>query len=238
MGNFQTGITNEGTLETLRCRDCNVSFKGKVGVVTIKGPSPPPERCDKCAITHKEIMYDSIKQSLTRVTTKQDNTDTTHNEGVLDTGNNNSDHNSENVSSGNIRDVVLKHNGTGCDDESFGIIELHYADWCFHSKAMLPEWKLFEDYAATHFKLLTVRKINYGKDSDIRPPDIVKAYPTILLYVGTSENATCNVTPDSRIRESGFVNSNPITFDYSRRTIEYFVKFVKENGYTSVLKDI
>lgn len=52
MGNLQTGIKEEGSLENLMCKRCGEIFQGRVGVVTIKGPSPTPQFCDRCKINY------------------------------------------------------------------------------------------------------------------------------------------------------------------------------------------
>lgn len=47
MGNT-TGIVSKGELIDLICIDCKKEFKDHINVVTIKGKSPPPEKCKEC----------------------------------------------------------------------------------------------------------------------------------------------------------------------------------------------
>lgn len=169
MGNFQTGIKDEGTTQTIRCKDCTTMFEGKVGVVTIKGPSHDPVLCSGCQHSQNEKMHGHLITSLN----KNNGTPT----------------------------ADCKHEDL---EKPMNKITLHYANWCKHSKDMLPEWKIFENYARDHLPTLTVRKICYDHIADDL---MVKSYPTIILKL---------------------IGKNPIIFNYDRR-VEYFIKFVKEN---------
>lgn len=53
MGNLNTGIKEEGRMELIMCNKCGKQFEAKVGVITIKGPSPAPQFCKEC---HHDIV--------------------------------------------------------------------------------------------------------------------------------------------------------------------------------------
>ena len=64
MGNFQTGIKDEGIMKTIRCKDCATMFEGKVGVITIKGPSRDPVLCPDCQHLYNEKMRNYLIDNL------------------------------------------------------------------------------------------------------------------------------------------------------------------------------
>ncbi len=184
MGNFQTGIKDEGVLQEINCKDCNRPFEAYTGKITIKGPTPDPIRCDECQAIWTISMHDNVKRSF------------------------------ENFKSINhMNDAIIEEAHINKTDtniipvsESQCEITLHYAKWCPHSKDMLPEWKIFEDYASKHFKDLKVTRICYEHDEKPNNPN-VQGYPTIILT---------------------FMDNTFVVFDYIRR-VEFFIKFVKEN---------
>jgi hypothetical protein len=192
MGNFQTGVTNEGMLQNIKCEDCNKVFEGYVNKVTIKGPTPDPIRCEECHHLWNIKMYDNLRYSFGKINDRNDHKDNT-NDGEAP-------HISINEADVNILPVLESSVSPQYE------ITLHYAKWCHFSREMLPEWKIFEDYASTYFKNLKVIRMCYeGSEKPSNPK--IKGYPTIILTV-----------PDNTF----------VIFDYDRK-VEFFIKFVKEN---------
>jgi hypothetical protein len=170
MGNFQTGIKDEGVIQTLTCKDCCRNFEARVGVVTIKGKTRDPERCKGCHTTFINNFTPSF------------------------------------CDFGEIKDEVTIDKGKIVDDQYKSVMTLHYANWCPHTKTVLPEWKIFEDYAKEYLPELKVNKICY--QNGLEPNNsIIKGYPTIIF-------------------ESQ--GKDPVTFDYDRQ-VQFFIKFAKEN---------
>jgi hypothetical protein len=191
MGNFQTGTKDEGVLREIVCEDCNKEFEAIVNKITIKGPTPDPTRCDECQAVWTIAMHDNVRHAFGNLN-HTDNSKVDEPPHINET----------NMAS--TSEPRIEKSDTPQQYE----VTLHYAKWCHYSKDMLPEWKIFEDYASKHFKDLKVTRICYERNEQPNN-SIVQAIPTIILT----------------LTDGTFVK-----FDYDRnRRVEFFIQFVREN---------
>lgn len=69
------------------------------------------------------------------------------------------------------------------ENEVKGEIILYYAMWCGHSKAFLPEWEKFEEYAKKNLSFLRVSRVRCEDGNEATCVQKgVEGYPTVILY--------------------------------------------------------
>jgi len=89
-------------------------------------------------------------------------------------------------------------------------IVLYYALWCGYSKAFLPEWQKFEEYANVNLKNIRVTSLQCvdGNEATCHQKG-VNGYPTVIIY------------PKNKSLKG-------ITFE-GQRNVESLIKFVNDN---------
>lgn len=115
-------------------------------------------------------------------------------------------------------DDILKKSSS--QNDTIGMVTLHYTDWCGFSLQMLPEWEKFEEYCNINLKILRVEKINYGLDK--KPPvslDII-GYPTIILQMFPVSQETYETSLNDKPHIKFYVNH------HTDRTCRNFINFV------------
>lgn len=103
----------------------------------------------------------------------------------------------------------VKQEQTPSNDPYVAEIVLYYAMWCGYSKAFLPEWQKFEEYAKANLKNVRVTALQCvdGNEATCQQKG-VEGYPTVILY------------PKNK--------SAGITFE-GERNMESLIKFVNNN---------
>ena len=102
--------------------------------------------------------------------------------------------------------VQNTQNNQNTSNNNDKIIILYYANWCGHSKAFIPEWEKFENYAKQNMKNVTVTKILCEGENAKQKCKGVRGFPTVMLFSNNQANMyNGERTSDALIK---FVNSN------------------------------
>ncbi|AYV77155.1 MAG: thioredoxin [Barrevirus sp.] len=98
--------------------------------------------------------------------------------------------------------------GQEVNQVDLGEIILYYASWCGHSRAFLPEWAKFKDWAKTNLPGLKVTEIKCeDENEELCKQREIGGFPTVIFYPK---------------------NKNIIKF-MKERSMQKLIEFVNEN---------